>query len=210
MAISNAPTSHAAPPGRGTPRWSVAGQPAPSPPSIAGLPAWRAIVWVGPPLPARGPSSGFVPARSPTAPSEHVPASSMLCPSEPIDPAQLAPAAALPPATIVFFSVTVPPTALMFPPVAAEPPASVSLTRLAPWGRASSSVPPLPSPSARLPANVSFTSVTPPESSASMAPPTPTPLNVPGPVRPPAWLPVNVLLVTESAPASISMAPPAP
>ena len=46
--------------GRGTPRWSVAEQVASFPPSIAGLPARSAIVWFGPPLFCKGPSSGSV------------------------------------------------------------------------------------------------------------------------------------------------------
>ena len=49
-----------------TPRWSVGGQPlALAPPwSIAGLPAWSAWVWVGPPLLASLASSGSVLDRS--------------------------------------------------------------------------------------------------------------------------------------------------
>src|SRR3954453_5684445 len=70
-AISKAPISHAGPAGRSTPRWSVAGQPLLSPPLIAGLPGLGAIVGVGPPFAASGPSIG-----SRAGPSEQVAASS--------------------------------------------------------------------------------------------------------------------------------------
>src|SRR5438132_73324 len=52
--------SHAAPCGRGAPRWSVAGQPTFVPASIAGLPGKSACVGVGPPLFFSGPSRGSV------------------------------------------------------------------------------------------------------------------------------------------------------
>src|SRR5581483_9181610 len=59
-ASSNAPMSHAGPCGRVTPRWSVAGQPAPvaGTASMAGLSGSSARVRVGPPFSARGPNSG--------------------------------------------------------------------------------------------------------------------------------------------------------
>src|SRR5262249_10215936 len=44
--------------GRSPPRWSVAGAPVLSPRSMAGLPASRACVLVGPPLLASSPSCG--------------------------------------------------------------------------------------------------------------------------------------------------------
>jgi hypothetical protein len=43
---STAPMSQVVNPGRGRPRWSMAGQPAALPPSIAGLPAWGGKVSV--------------------------------------------------------------------------------------------------------------------------------------------------------------------
>src|SRR5205807_796440 len=58
---SKAPISGA--PTRGYPRWSVGGATVPSPASIAGLPASRARVGVGPPLLARTPSLGVPPMR---------------------------------------------------------------------------------------------------------------------------------------------------
>src|SRR5215208_2743545 len=54
---SKEPMSDAAPCGRATPRWSVVA-PKESPLSMAGLPASKAWVFVGPPLSARGPSLG--------------------------------------------------------------------------------------------------------------------------------------------------------
>src|SRR4051812_7121807 len=56
--------SQPAPWGRSTPRWSVLGQPRrflAGPASTPGLAGSRAIVWVGPPLSASGPSSGSRP-----------------------------------------------------------------------------------------------------------------------------------------------------
>src|SRR5262245_21966761 len=92
-----------APAGRATARWSVAWQLAGSPALIAGLPAASAWVFVGPPLFASAPSSGFTPGLSPTAENPQVPSSSMLW-----LPCQAAMVAALPaqsppplPATIV-------------------------------------------------------------------------------------------------------------
>src|SRR5512143_933291 len=46
--------------GRGEPRWSVEGQEALSPASMAELPACSAIVWLKPPLSARSASSGLL------------------------------------------------------------------------------------------------------------------------------------------------------
>ena len=65
---SNAPMSTTAMPlplpsflrGKPKPRWSVGGTPALSPASMAGLPASRAWVLVGPPLLASGPSFGSI------------------------------------------------------------------------------------------------------------------------------------------------------
>ena len=68
---SNPPMSLATPCGRANPRWSVAGAMLSSPLSMAGLPASRAWVKVGPPLSSKGPRSGScpvtLPVRSPTS-----------------------------------------------------------------------------------------------------------------------------------------------
>src|SRR5439155_21469419 len=85
---SNAPISQTAIPspspstGRATPRWSVAGQAALSPASIAGLPGSRACVLVGPPLSANGPSSGSVSVMSPPALNGQVLSLLILWPAE--------------------------------------------------------------------------------------------------------------------------------
>lgn len=55
---SKAPGSHCAPCGRAAPRWSVTAQDASSPASMAGEPGSSAMLRVGPPLSASGPSSG--------------------------------------------------------------------------------------------------------------------------------------------------------
>src|SRR6266540_447678 len=65
---SYAPISQAAPCGRVTPRWSVAGQPVFVPASMAGEPASRAWVCVKPPLFARGPRLGSCPMMFPLTP----------------------------------------------------------------------------------------------------------------------------------------------
>ncbi len=63
MISSYEPTSQAGPCGRATPRWSVLPE---QPGTVAGmaltagLPAGSAMVWVGPPLDASGPSCGLV------------------------------------------------------------------------------------------------------------------------------------------------------
>jgi len=97
--------SQVPPCGRETPRWSVAVQLPLSPALIAGLPASRACVCVGPPLFASGPSSGFVLFRSPAPPRPHVASLARLCPPEVIVPPQ-SPGELL--ATIVLVSVAVP------------------------------------------------------------------------------------------------------
>jgi hypothetical protein len=95
---SNAPMSHSPVPspspskGRGSPRWSVAGQAAASPVSIAGLgtmqaslgqpPCIRACVCVGPPLSASGAIRGSTFEMSPGPVSPHVPSESRLWPRE--------------------------------------------------------------------------------------------------------------------------------
>jgi hypothetical protein len=66
---SNAPMSHAAPCGRPTPRWSLAGGGQGPPPSMAALTAFSAMVCVGPPLFASPPSLGSELDRSPVAPN---------------------------------------------------------------------------------------------------------------------------------------------
>src|SRR5262249_4175886 len=73
----------AAPWGRGTPRWSVEGQPAFVPVSIAGLPGNRRCVRVGPPLSARlGSSSGSTPCRSEGSVRPQLPSIDRLKPPE--------------------------------------------------------------------------------------------------------------------------------
>src|SRR6266566_5436350 len=60
---SKAPMSHPAAWGRFTPRWSVLPEHPANPEGIAlmaALPDWSAIVWVGPPFEASGPSCGLV------------------------------------------------------------------------------------------------------------------------------------------------------
>ena len=59
--------------GRGAPRWSVAGQAALSPASMAGLPASSAWVQVPPPLSASAPSLGSWPVMSPVPPVREQP-----------------------------------------------------------------------------------------------------------------------------------------
>ena len=98
---------------RGKPRWSAAGAAPSSPASIAGLPAVRACVWVGPPLFASGPSSGSTPGRSPGATRLHVLSLSRLLSNETTAPSQ---STAVFPATIVFCSVAVVPSWNMPPP----------------------------------------------------------------------------------------------
>jgi hypothetical protein len=68
------------------PRWSVAGQPVPSPVFIAGLPTKSCLVSVGPPLFSSAPSIGFVLFMSPVAANAHVASLLRLCPSELIAP----------------------------------------------------------------------------------------------------------------------------
>src|SRR3972149_5707597 len=99
--------SHAAPWGRATPRWSVAGGgQSELPASMAGLPARRAWVWVGPPLFARGPSMGSVLLRWPVPEKPQVLALSRLWPLDVTVPLQLAPGGPLP-ATMVFLRFAV-------------------------------------------------------------------------------------------------------
>ena len=79
---STAPMSQTGPCGRRIPRWSVGGQPALSPPSIAGLPGKSMCVSVWPPLSASGPNSGLVLIRSPMAFRPQLLLLSRLCPPE--------------------------------------------------------------------------------------------------------------------------------
>src|SRR4051794_6952393 len=112
---SNAPMSQAAPLGRDSPRWSVAGQSAPvagtwsnAAPSVA-----IAIVCVGPPLAASGASFG-----SASAPGQLDAGKSMLCPPSVIVPEQLPPVFD---ATIVFWRPTWPLNSAIPPSLPAAP-----------------------------------------------------------------------------------------
>src|SRR5579859_694829 len=131
---STAPTSHAAPCGRVTPRWSLAGQPELVPWSTAGLPSTGRCVSVGPPLAPSGPSPSLTLSRPP--PKPHEPSSERLeselagATTKP----QLAPVA--PAASSTFFRLSVgsgPPPTFSTPPVSPKPavlPASVTFVRL--------------------------------------------------------------------------------
>src|SRR5688500_7185707 len=124
---SKAPMSQTLTWGRAMPRWSAPGQPALEAALMAGLPASRARVCVGPPLSARAPSRGSVLRRSPAAGVPHWLVLSRLLPCEAYpSPLQLScPAAPTPPATIVFLSENVPSAA----PV---PPATLEVDRFPP------------------------------------------------------------------------------
>src|SRR6185436_11003575 len=86
---SNAPTSHAAPIGRLTPRWSASGHPTVLPASRAGLPGSKPIVRVGPPLSASGPTFGSVLFRLSGAVRAALASEQMLWPRSVIAPRQL-------------------------------------------------------------------------------------------------------------------------
>src|SRR3990172_6786730 len=102
--------------GRATPRWSVAGQPALAPASMAGLPARSACVWVVPGgLRARGPRRGLVLLRSPLPPKAQVASLLRLLPLEVMVPEQFPPEVLL--ATMVFFKFKAPPALAMPPPL---------------------------------------------------------------------------------------------
>src|SRR5512144_1418377 len=114
---STAPMSQTAVPspfasvGRGSPRWSVAGQPIAAPLSRTGLPVAGTWVIVGPPLSARGPSCGSTLFWSPLPANEQVPLESRLLPPDVTGvPPQCAGAA---PAMIVLTTVTAPPALRM-------------------------------------------------------------------------------------------------
>src|SRR5436305_15259494 len=81
--------SHAAPWGRGTPRWSMLKQFAPA--SIAGLPLSSARVSVGPPLFPVRPSFGSVLVLSPALRRPQLSPVSRLCPWDLIGPEQFGP-----------------------------------------------------------------------------------------------------------------------
>src|ERR1700674_44127 len=93
-------------------------------PSMAALPGSGACVCVGPPLLARGPSSGVGLLRSPVPPRQ-VASLLRLCPREVIVPLQLGPGFPVLPATIVFLSFTVPPE--LKPELKMPPPSRVAL-----------------------------------------------------------------------------------
>src|SRR5215216_4009438 len=98
---SKAPMSQAAPCGRLTPRWSVAGGGHSTAASIAGLSGCKAWVCVGPPLSASGPSRGSAESAKP----QSLPGHSRLPPSSVTGrPAQFPPSLL---ATIVLLSVAV-------------------------------------------------------------------------------------------------------
>src|SRR5215203_1153559 len=98
---SKAPMSQAAPCGRLTPRWSVAGGGHSTAASIAALPGSKAWVCVGPPLSASGPSRGSAESAKP----QSLPGHSRLPPSSVTGrPAQFPPSLL---ATIVLLSVAV-------------------------------------------------------------------------------------------------------
>ena len=80
MLPSKAPMSQRAPTGRGTPRWSVAGQSTLFAASMAGLSSSNAIVFVGPPLSAREASRGSVWFRLPGVVKLQVPSELILSP----------------------------------------------------------------------------------------------------------------------------------
>src|SRR5262245_56930248 len=109
---------------REKPRWSVAGAPALLPASMAGLPASRAFVWVGPPLSPSEPSFGSsfappVPVRSvPPKPVEPSVSPIRLVPCEVKVPStsSLAVVVLVLPAMMVFLTLTVPDWFQMPPP----------------------------------------------------------------------------------------------
>jgi hypothetical protein len=89
-AASKAPMSQPLPAGREAARWSMGGQAALSPASIAGLPAESSCVKVGPPLSASAPRSGSRPTRSLAVALAQL-AASRLVPSESNCPLQAGP-----------------------------------------------------------------------------------------------------------------------
>src|SRR6266508_2411262 len=179
---SYAPISHTGAPsalpstGRGAPRWSVSGQAAPSPPSIAKFAAggkhaspWQPPPWpgsnawvrVGPPLSASGPRRSS-PGEKSFGPPQ-VPSVSRFRLLEVTGPIQFAP---IDLATMVFFNATVPAGLLKMPP---------------------------PSNPALLLATVTFVSVV----AAALMPP---PFTMPPPIEP-ALFPLIVLLTISSVEA---------
>ena len=117
--------------GRAMPRWSNGGQLELLPASIAGLPANRAWVSVGPPLFASGPSLGSVLLRSPDPVKPHVDPLSRLLPCDVIVPAQFPLTELF--ATMVCLSSAELPASFQIPPPAngAEFPLSVTLLSVA-------------------------------------------------------------------------------
>src|SRR3972149_5718087 len=95
---------------------------------MAGLPARRAWVSVGPPLSARGPSLGSVLDRSPEPERPQVPSLSRLFPLEVMTPLQSPPETLS--ATMQFCRVAVPPLARP-PPTSPVLPLTVTLVRVA-------------------------------------------------------------------------------
>src|SRR3712207_3318464 len=113
---------------RPRPRWSVVGQPASLPASIAGLPASRRWVLVGPSLSSSRPSWGVRLTRSPTALKPQLLALSRLLPAEVTGPWQFTPVGAVLLATMVFFAVSgLLPVATPPPELPAELPTMVLL-----------------------------------------------------------------------------------
>src|SRR4030065_79250 len=108
--------STATPTGLTYPRWSVTGAPVLVPLSMAGLPASSACVQVYPPLFARDPRSGFVLIRSPGPVNPQLLVDSRLYPWEVTVFEQSPPVVLF--ATMVFFTLTVPPWRRIPPPAA--------------------------------------------------------------------------------------------
>src|SRR5262249_1156704 len=114
--------------GRGKPRWSLVSglptgsvQPAGSPASMAGLPASRAWVGVGPPLSWSGPSRGSPISGAGPAMVQPVRSPAGLGLLGVREPAQSGPVAAVLPARIVFASTAVPLELRTPPPVPPGP-----------------------------------------------------------------------------------------
>src|ERR1700735_145461 len=170
---------------RGTPRWSVAGQEAPSP--IAALPFWRPTVSDGPPLLCNPPKSGS-PLRKPAG---HVESPKLrLWPPSVTDPPQL-PAFR---SSRLFCSVALPAPSPITPPIVP----ALALLPAEPFGLP---LPPLPAAPAwppRLPASVTFRSVA--EAAVATPPPTP-PLPPLAPSPPGSLLPVPPLPAAPPSPA---------
>src|SRR5262245_19136473 len=198
--------STAGPTGRAMPRWSVAGAPAFEPALRAGLPGSKACVGVGPPLSARGPSSGSRPVTlCVVVPVIVTPLVSRmrLKSFETTVPARSELVAAVLLATMLLDRLNVEPgTALIPPPLAAALPAMVQLTVVKVAAKLELMAPPLPT-LAVLAVKVQLVRLTLPVPMDSAPPP---------PREPPAFdvLWSNVLPLTVRVMPGESMAPPLP